>query len=381
MPVLKDACIKRGWTEQQAQKLIDTLMAAARYSFNKAHATSYAIVAYNGCFLKHRYPLHFWKGELTIKAEKHDKLRECLAECQHLLLPIDAMKSDPTEWLIEGDMLRPPLNLIKGCGGAGVAAWTDIIREYGGNNWLDFVRFVEAKKKAGMQGLSMPCVTNLLYAGTFDSMLEGAAETVQTYVDMYEQIKKSLKSVAMLPKGHKKDLIGIQDIANNAQLSLWRHIANPLSRFSLLEFCENSLKEQGFEKTTHKFLKWKMPAKPGIHPAYYVTDQWAPIFDAENSGLYHAFAKGKYGLLLLGIVTSVEMKPYHEGSKTRMVVKLFTGQDHTDEIVIWPENDGQVKEVHKALITPKSLGLVSIIPNIWNGRNSATLKAWRGIMI
>jgi DNA polymerase-3 subunit alpha len=117
---LREACLKKGWTNDQAQRLIESIMASARYAFNKAHAVSYAIVAYNCCYLKHFYPNHFWKGIMTIFSEKHDKLRACLSECRHVLKPVDIEKSDPEEWLIDGDGLRPPLMLLKGCGATGV---------------------------------------------------------------------------------------------------------------------------------------------------------------------------------------------------------------------------------------------------------------------
>jgi DNA polymerase III subunit alpha len=83
---------------------------------NCSHSTSYAIVAYNGCYIKHHYPLHFWKGELTINSGDHDELKECLKECGGLVLGVDIAKSHPTEWTIEDGKLRAPLSLIKGCG-------------------------------------------------------------------------------------------------------------------------------------------------------------------------------------------------------------------------------------------------------------------------
>lgn len=120
--VLKQKCIERGWTEKQASRLFDSIEASAKYSFNKSHATSYAIVAYNGCYLKHHYPLHFWKGELTVHSDDHDKIREYLSECRKYVLPVDVVRSHPTDWIIEGEALRPPLCLIKGAGALGVSA-------------------------------------------------------------------------------------------------------------------------------------------------------------------------------------------------------------------------------------------------------------------
>ena len=117
---LKPKCIERGWTEDQAQRLFDTIEASARYSFNKAHSASYGIVCYNGAYLKLKHPVYYWKGELTVRMDDTDKLREYLKECSQYILPVSALKSHATEWLIEDidgkEMLRLPLAVLKSCG-------------------------------------------------------------------------------------------------------------------------------------------------------------------------------------------------------------------------------------------------------------------------
>lgn len=117
---LKAKCLEKGWTEAQSQRLFDTIVASARYSFNKAHSVSYAIVCYNGAWLKKHYPVDFWKGELEVRLDDQDKLREYLRECAKYVLGVSVLSSSPTEWKIEdvdGIMkLRPPLASMKGCG-------------------------------------------------------------------------------------------------------------------------------------------------------------------------------------------------------------------------------------------------------------------------
>jgi DNA polymerase-3 subunit alpha len=107
------------WTDEQTDATLNMMKASARYSFNKSHSESYAIVTYNGAWLKFFYPLDFWKGELTVHAKDIDDVREYMKECGHLVLPIDVLKSHPTEWMIEGDKLRPPLSTLKGVGQVG----------------------------------------------------------------------------------------------------------------------------------------------------------------------------------------------------------------------------------------------------------------------
>lgn len=120
---LKKACVeKHGFTDEQAQTFTDMLLASARYSFNRAHSTSYAIVSYNGAWLKHHYPLEFWIGILTIGQDDSSDLKHYLSEAGDLVLPVDVIASHPTDWTIEGTKIRPPLSLLKGVGGKSVHA-------------------------------------------------------------------------------------------------------------------------------------------------------------------------------------------------------------------------------------------------------------------
>lgn len=114
---LRVALEGRQWEEDQINKLCDSIIASARYGFNKSHASSYGVVANNGIFLKSRYPLHFYLGELAVNGGDNEKLEPLVNECAHLLLPADIKKSHATEWVIEGDKLRAPLSISKGVGG------------------------------------------------------------------------------------------------------------------------------------------------------------------------------------------------------------------------------------------------------------------------
>lgn len=95
---------------------------------NCSHATSYAIIAYNGCWLKYHYPLDFWKGELTVHGNDEKKMYSYLRECGRFLDKIDIIKSDISEWVIEDSQkLRPPLSFIKGCGAKGAKSIKEFI--------------------------------------------------------------------------------------------------------------------------------------------------------------------------------------------------------------------------------------------------------------
>ena len=104
----------KGWTQAQVDLLGEQLIASSRYSFNKAHSQSYAIVGYNTAWLKYFYPLEFYIAELTCFADKKEKYDQYISLLRDRILMPSISNSKPDSWSIEGDKLRAPLNAIKG---------------------------------------------------------------------------------------------------------------------------------------------------------------------------------------------------------------------------------------------------------------------------
>ena len=87
-----------------------------------------------------------------------------------------------------------------------------------------------------------------------------------------------------------------------------------------------------------------------------------------------------FNCFIFYIITSIKILPYGDGTKERMVIELFTGQDYTDDIILWPDpNTGRIKAVDKAELKVRAMGIAVIKPKIWNNKNSATLLKWRPI--
>lgn len=80
----------------------------------KAHAYSYAAIAYTTAYLKHHYPLEWWCAVLR-NADK-EKINEKLWKyCAHLVEFPDITQSAPN-WEIQGDKIRAPLGVLEGVG-------------------------------------------------------------------------------------------------------------------------------------------------------------------------------------------------------------------------------------------------------------------------
>ena len=93
------------------------------YSFCRAHAASYALLAYAGAYLKTHYPLEFWTGALNNNQSMYPPrvyAEQAKRAGIRFLLP-DVNRS-AEEFSIEGEAIRVGLNFVEGLGPVGIAA-------------------------------------------------------------------------------------------------------------------------------------------------------------------------------------------------------------------------------------------------------------------
>jgi DNA polymerase-3 subunit alpha len=87
-PKFITGCVKQGLTEAQARELWQQIQPFADYSFNKAHATCYAQIAYWTAYLKARYPAAFMAALMTSDYDDTDRLAIEINECKRMGLKV-----------------------------------------------------------------------------------------------------------------------------------------------------------------------------------------------------------------------------------------------------------------------------------------------------
>ena len=90
----------------------------ARYGFNKAHATTYGLVAYQTAYLKANYTVEYMASVLTAFRDNTDKVAAAVAECRRLgieVRPPDVHRSH-LDFTVEGDAIRFGLLAVKNVG-------------------------------------------------------------------------------------------------------------------------------------------------------------------------------------------------------------------------------------------------------------------------
>ena len=183
-------CVAHGITERVAQSIYDEIYDFASYAFNKAHAVSYAVVAYQTAWFKCHYPREYMAALLTSVLDSQDKVAEYIGECKDCgiaLLPPDVNESGTT-FTVSGENIRFGLAAVKGVGRGVVDA---LLQErVKGGCFTDFVDFCQRMHD---HDLNRRVVENLIKCGAFDSMGYRRSQLLAVFGQVLDGIAASRK--------------------------------------------------------------------------------------------------------------------------------------------------------------------------------------------
>jgi len=116
---LLDGFVKYGLAKKKADELWKLIEPFASYGFNKAHAASYGMVAYQTAYLKANYPAEYMSALMTAESADLETIAEAVRECNRMgiaVLPPDINESLPTFTYIDDNTIRFGLVVIKNLG-------------------------------------------------------------------------------------------------------------------------------------------------------------------------------------------------------------------------------------------------------------------------
>ena len=184
-------CVANGIPEATAQAIYDEIYDFANYAFNKAHAVSYAVVAYQTAYFKCHYTKEYMAALLTSVLDNSDKVSEYIAECRNCdirLLPPDVNRSHDG-FTVEEDGIRFGLVAIKNIGRGFIRA---LVREReSGGAFQSFQDFCERMFDCG--DMNKRAVENLIKAGAFDGLGAYRSQLMQIYEKVLDAIANSRK--------------------------------------------------------------------------------------------------------------------------------------------------------------------------------------------
>ncbi len=207
-PKFLEGCLRQGLTEAGAKKLWAQIQPFADYSFNKAHATCYAQIAYWTAYLKAHYPAAFMAALMTSDYDDTDRLAIEITECKHMginVLPPDVNESFVEFAVVpETNQIRFGMNAIKNVGTAAVEEILRAREEGAFANLEDFFTRVSCRI------VNRKTVESLIKAGAFDRFGERDVLlfNIDTLLAFASRVQKDLQS-------GQTDLFGnvIEDVA------------------------------------------------------------------------------------------------------------------------------------------------------------------------
>jgi DNA polymerase-3 subunit alpha len=123
-PEFVEGCRASGTSEQVIEQLWTINERSADYSFNKAHAACYALIAYRTAWLKANYPAEYMAALISSVMDTKDKVPFFVSQAEQMgisILPPDVNLSDHEFVVVDGN-IRFGLDAVKGVGYAAVEA-------------------------------------------------------------------------------------------------------------------------------------------------------------------------------------------------------------------------------------------------------------------
>jgi error-prone DNA polymerase len=156
------SALKQGVSQEISSQVFEQLAAFAAYGFCKAHAATYAIIAYQAIWLKCHYPAEYIAAVLSNQPMGYYPSRVLIDDARRFgvkILPLDVNHSS-NRYTVEGRAIRISLTRLKGMSEEAVQS---ILRARAGGKFTslrDFVLRTDA---------SQPIIENLIKVGACDS--------------------------------------------------------------------------------------------------------------------------------------------------------------------------------------------------------------------
>ncbi len=175
--IIVPGAVRLGTSKEVALEVFSQMESFAQYAFNKPHAASYAVVAYQTAYLKCHYPVPFMAACMNSVVGNSDKLASFVQYCKKSgipILPPDVNKSS-ARFTVENGSIRYGMAALKGAGLAVVQAIEKERRERPFSDLYDFCDRMAPK------GINKKCVECLIKAGGMDSLPGNRAQKLSVY--------------------------------------------------------------------------------------------------------------------------------------------------------------------------------------------------------
>lgn len=179
-------CIRNGVPESAANKIFDDMIDFAKYAFNKSHAASYAILAYQTAYLKHHYPVEFMAALLTSVTGNSVKIAQYIQDCKKMDIRVLSpdINTSFKNFTVNGRNINFGLLAIKNVGKGIIAS---IIQERKAEPFQSFIDFCE---RVDSSELNKRAVESMIKSGVFDTLGVNRAQLLGCFEKVIEGIQR-----------------------------------------------------------------------------------------------------------------------------------------------------------------------------------------------
>lgn len=210
--------VEREYEKEVAEKVWGFIEAFANYGFNKAHAASYAMIAYQTAYLKAHYPVEYMTALMSVESASHsanrdEKVSQAIENCKRMgiiVLPPDINKSgddfviESDENSLEGLAVRFGFNAIKNVGSAAIENILEVQNETEVFNSLThFIHETDSRK------VNKKVIESLIKVGAFDAFGTRAA-----MLESLESIRQAASQYQSQDDGQENLFAGVQKASN-----------------------------------------------------------------------------------------------------------------------------------------------------------------------
>jgi len=197
--------VSQTYDKKLAEKVFDDVIEPfAGYGFNKAHATCYAMIAYQTAYLKAHYPTEFMAALLTADKENTERVVIEINECKQMgikVLPPSINESYKNFTVSNDGVIRFGLAAIKGLGASTIDKIIQFREEKG-----QFSSLEDFLAKISPDLVNKKSIQSLAYAGALDEF-----GTRKQLAESYDLIAKFTKNQHKQTNDGQTDIFGMMD--------------------------------------------------------------------------------------------------------------------------------------------------------------------------
>ncbi|MEK7188861.1 MAG: OB-fold nucleic acid binding domain-containing protein, partial [Patescibacteria group bacterium] len=367
--------IKNGMTAKKAGELFSLIEPFSGYGFNKAHAASYGMLAYETAYMKANFPIEYMTALLTAESKDTQKITSAINECKRMgikILPPDINESDVGFTIIEDKeslearAIRFGLDAIKNVGKAAIDSILEA-REFGKFLSLnDFCSRIDARRVNKKVLESLIKVGGMTQFGARAALLSAITEIKKMAKPVGSAGQQDLFSEAEVKANPREIIRIISDIQEFSQDEL-QQLERSLLGFSLSARPLTEILGILENLATHKIFELS-PERPQTEVVVAGVLTTLRIVVTKKSGSEMAFAKIEDETGVADLVIFPKIYSQYRGLLLEYKPLLISGKidarDENSTIVvdeIRSKEDVESKERELLIKIPAGIGSDSLI--------------------